>query len=132
MFSKIYKILFCSIQLPRNVLFALFLLLTVLNVLDAVSTWQVVKRGSYKNEKNPIARKLFKLIGPIPAMILLKGLAIAIIAYIAINYKKFRPDIDTLIILLNTAYIWVVVHNYRVLTRVKNILKKYPDLHIED
>ncbi len=123
MFNKIYKLLFCSIHLPHGLLFSLFLLLAVLNILDAISTWKVVRLGNHKNEKNPLARALFNLIGPIPAMIILKGIALIIIAYISFNYRKFEPDINTYIIILNILYLWIVTHNYHVLKRMKLIIK---------
>lgn len=116
---KIYKFLFCSIHLPKSLLFASFLLLIILNLLDAVSTWKVVKLGSNKNERNPLARWLFNLIGPIPAMIILKGLAIVIVIYITFNYKKFQPDLDTFIIIINAIYLWIVIHNFQVLKKMK-------------
>jgi hypothetical protein len=122
MLLRIYKLIFCSIHLPRNLLFCLLFLLALLNILDAISTWKVVKLGNNKNERNPLARLLFNLLGPLPAMIILKGVAIIVISYIAFNYRKFRPDLDTFVIILNTLYLWIVLHNYRVLKRMKNIL----------
>jgi len=120
MLYKIYKVVLCSIQLPKGLLFSLFLLLAVLNVLDGISTWKVVKRGSNKNEKNPLARFLFNLMGPIPAMIFLKGIAIIIILYISINYQDFEPEVHTLMIILNLIYLYIVLHNYKVLKILKS------------
>jgi uncharacterized membrane protein len=98
-------------------------MLTILNILDAVSTWKVVKIGNNKNEKNPLARMLFNLIGPIPAMIILKGIAILIIAYIMLNFKKFKPEVDTFMIILNLIYLWIVIHNFHVLKRMNCYLR---------
>ena len=120
MLYKIYKVVLGSIQLPKGLLFSLFLLLVLLNVLDGISTWKVVKRGSNKNEKNPLARFLFNLMGPIPAMIILKGIAIMIILYISINYQDFEPEVHTLIIILNAIYLYIVLHNYKVLRIMKS------------
>jgi len=120
MFSKIYKLIFCSIHLPRGLLFSLFLLLVVLNIMDAISTWKVVKRGSNKNEKNPLARFLFNIMGPVLAMILLKGIAIIIILYISLNYQDFEPEIHTYMIILNVFYLYIVLHNYQVLKKIKS------------
>jgi len=120
MLSKIYKLIFCSIHLPRGLLFSLFLLLVVLNIMDAISTWKVVKRGSNKNEKNPLARFLFNIMGPVPAMILLKGIAIIIILYISLNYQDFEPEIHTYMIILNVIYLYIVLHNCLVLKKINS------------
>ncbi|MDP8219705.1 MAG: DUF5658 family protein [Candidatus Stygibacter frigidus] len=120
MLYKIYKVVLGSIQLPKGLLFSLFLLLVLLNVLDGISTWKVVKRGSNKNEKNPLARFLLNLMGPIPAMIILKGIAIIIILYISINYQDFEPEVHTLMIILNAIYLYIVLHNYKVLRIMKS------------
>ncbi|MCF7919793.1 MAG: DUF5658 family protein [Candidatus Cloacimonetes bacterium] len=118
--NKIYQLLFCSINLPLPLLFALLLLLVILNILDAISTWKVVKLGSNRNERNPIARFLFNKLGPLAAMLILKGIAIIIIAYVALFYKKFLPDIHTFAIILNAFYLYIVIHNYHVLKKMKS------------
>ena len=125
MLSKLYKLIFCSLHLPKGLLFSLFLLLAVLNILDAISTHKVVKIGSNNNERNPLARFLFKKIGALPAMIILKGIAILITAYIAINYREFEPDIHTYIIIINAFYLWIVINNYKVLKQIKSRQKIY-------
>lgn len=106
--------------MPKGLLFSLFLLLAVLNILDAISTWKVVKRGSNRNERNPLARLLFNKIGALQGIILLKAIALIIIAYISINYRDFEPDIHSYIILLNVLYLYIVIHNYQVLKRMKS------------
>jgi len=123
--AKIYKLIFCSLHLPKGLLFSLFLLLAVLNILDAISTHKVVKIGNNNNERNPLARFLFKKIGALPAMIILKGIAILITAYIAINYREFEPDIHTYIIIINAFYLWIVINNYKVLKQIKSRQKIY-------
>jgi Domain of unknown function (DUF5658) len=120
MLAKLYKLIFCSIELPKGLLFSMFLLLAVLNILDAISTRKVVNIGSNNNERNPLARFLFNKIGALPAMIILKGIALVITAYIAINYREFEPDIHTYIIIINAFYLWIVIHNFQVLKRLKS------------
>jgi len=88
--------------------------------MDAISTWKVVKRGSNKNEKNPLARFLFNIMGPVPAMILLKGIAIIIILYISLNYQDFEPEIHTYMIILNVIYLYIVLHNCLVLKKINS------------
>ena len=117
--TKIYNIVFCSIKLPLPLLFALLLLLAILNILDAISTWKVVKLGNNNNERNPLARFLFKKLGLIPAMIILKGISIIIVGYVALFYKKFLPDIHTFALVLNAFYLYIVIHNYHVLNKMK-------------
>lgn len=121
--KKIYEIIFCSIKLPLPLLFALLILLAVLNILDAILTWKVIKLGSIRNERNPLARWIFKIIGPIPGMILLKGIALVIIIYVMVFYKKFLPDIYSFSIILNAFYLYIVINNISVLKKMQSFYK---------
>lgn len=119
--KKLYELIFCSIKLPLPLVFALLILLAILNIIDAILTWKVIKLGSIRNERNPLARWIFKKIGPIPGMIILKGIALIIIAYVIICYKKFLPDIHSFAIILNAFYLYIVINNIIVLKKMKSI-----------
>lgn len=119
--KKLYDIILCSIKLPLPLLFALLFLLAILNIIDAILTWKVIKLGSIRNEQNPLARWIFKKVGPVPGMIILKGIALIIIGYVSIFYKKFLPDIHSFAVLLNAFYLYIVINNIRVLKKMRKI-----------
>ena len=84
-------------------------ILIVLQVLDAVSTVIALDGGGH--EVNPILKKIMDKIGVIPALVLVKGAAVAFFWY----YREVLPQ--PLVLLLCLGYIWLVVNNIRVIRK---------------
>lgn len=78
-----------------------------LQVLDAVSTVIALDGGGH--EVNPILKKIMDKIGVIPALVLVKGAAIAFFWY----YQELLPD--PLVLLLCLGYIWILYNNIQVI-----------------
>jgi hypothetical protein len=103
-----------------NRIYVIILLsLAILNILDGYSTYLVVKNGSLKNEKNPIARLIFKKMGLSKGIILAKSI-ILISLFVYYNLYK-TSDIVTIISLsaMNILYMLVVINNYKIYFSIK-------------
>ena len=100
-----------SNEMLLNIQCILFLLL---NVLDGISTWLVMKPNHYDRERNPIARWFFrKLQAPFSIMlfkvIILSGLGV-FIAY----WWKEALTINIGLLIGNLLFFFVVKHNFYV------------------
>lgn len=102
-----------------NTLFLIMVaLFVILNILDGHSTYKVVSKTSFKNEKNPIARLIFKLLGPLAGIIILKSILIPII-FLMFYYFSFRKvEMNIILVLANFFYLSVVIHNYNVVKKL--------------
>jgi len=97
---------------------ALLAVFIILNLLDAHSTWLVVKPGNYRREKNPLARFVMRKMGLVPGIITLKGLLLIPLTYVAIDYLKDDPKSYLLVFsIANLIYTFVVSNNYRIYFR---------------
>ena len=99
------------------VLAVIFLLL---NVLDAHSTWLVIKPHHFYREKNPIARWVFRKLGIPHGIVIFKAGLLSILILAGAFYGAW--DAFTLNIVLITAdllFTYVVVHNYRLYFRLR-------------
>ncbi len=93
----------------------LFLVLVVLNISDGITTYMGLKKTE-NEEVNPIASWLMCKIGSIPGIIVVKVLALSTIAAgIFIVGVRGAPGVDITLSILIAVYIWVVVHNIKVI-----------------
>ena len=105
----------------------------ILNILDGHSTYRVVSIGSYKNEKNPIARFLIKKLGVLKGIILIKMLSILTVFIMLFKYSKmFTKEFNITMLIADIFYTWVVVHNYKnlykMIDRQERLYKKIKDV----
>lgn len=99
------------------ILTAVFLLL---NILDAHSTWLVVRKDNYHRERNPVARWIFRKLKLPRGIILFKtfllsGLMIAFGYYAA--WDAFTLNI--ILVVANLVFLLVVLNNYRIARRLR-------------
>ena len=91
----------------------------ILNILDAHSTLKVIAITSYRSEKNPVARFLFKLIGPLAGVIVLKSILIPVIFLMFYYFSFQRKDITIVLSIASILYLLIVIHNYSVVKKIK-------------
>ncbi len=106
-------------------------LFVVLNILDAHSTIKVVSNGSERNEFNPIARFLFKKIGLLPGIIILKSIILLLIYLVISYYKYMQSEIYLILIFANLIYALVVIHNYRTYRKIMKYKEFKAELDIK-
>lgn len=82
----------------------LLILFAVLQTLDIYTTGRVIAQGG--SERNPLLAKLDKMFGFLPAMVVVKGIMVALVVI-------FLADMPGLLIALDVLYVVVVVRNYR-------------------
>ena len=80
-------------------------LLILLQILDAITTLLVLKKGG--RETNPLMLALFGLIGPVPALFATKALIVALVILV--------PLPDLLMFALIAFYVWVLLNNWKAL-----------------
>ena len=98
--------------------FALLIIFVILNYFDGHSTYMVVTKTSIKSEKNPVARLIFKIFGPLAGIIILKSILIPII-FLMFYYFSFRNvEMNIILLFANIFYLAVVIHNYRVVKKI--------------
>ena len=104
------------LKLSSSLLLLTFLSLIyfILNVLDGHSTYRVVSVGSYKSEKNPLARFFIKKLGALKGIIFIKLLSLAVVYVMLFKYAKyFTKDFNLIFFIADAFYTWVVIHNYK-------------------
>ncbi|MBW6515469.1 MAG: hypothetical protein K0B81_02495 [Candidatus Cloacimonetes bacterium] len=98
--------------------YTLVILFILLNFFDGHSTYKVVMKTSIRNERNPIARFIFKIFGPALGIIVLKLILIPLV-FLMFYYFRFRnTDMNIILILANFFYLSVVIHNYNVVKKI--------------
>lgn len=101
---------------------SLFLLIVffLLNLLDAHSTWLVVKPYHYSRERNIFARYFFKKFGIIKGIVFFKLILLLIFSMIIIFYVL--PEYLSLnisVLIGNLIFLIVVANNYRIYRKLK-------------
>ncbi|MBI9030928.1 hypothetical protein JEZ13_02830 [bacterium] len=107
-------------------LLSLFLLTLffILNILDAHSTWLVIRPNHYYRERNILARYCFKKLGLIKGILFFKLFLLSVFSIIIIMYVW--PEYLTLnisILIGDLIFTLVVFNNYRIHRKLK---RKYP------
>lgn len=97
----------------------LFIIFLILNVLDAYSTYQVISYGSYRSERNPLARWIIKKNGNLKGILLVKSAIIIIIPMIIYAYHISHKEIIYVLIGINIVYTLVVINNFKIVKRIK-------------
>jgi len=98
--------------------YCLVTIFVILNFFDGHSTYKVISKTSIRNEKNPLARLIFKLFGPVAGIIVLKSILIPII-FLMFYYFSFKNiEMNIILILANFFYLSIVVHNYNVVKKI--------------
>jgi len=99
---------------------ALLILFILLNVLDAHSTFLVMRPAHYKRERNPVARWVFRRLGLPRGIIIFKMVLLAILIP-AMGFYAGNDlfTINIVLIVCDLVFILVVKHNYRVYQRVR-------------
>ena len=121
MFIKLF------IKISSSILFLAFLSLVyfILNILDGHSTYRVVSVGSYKSEKNPIARFFIKKLGALKGIVIIKSFSLAVVYFMLFKYSKnYTKDFNLIFFVADIFYTWVVIHNYKNLYKMINRQEK--------
>jgi hypothetical protein len=106
--------------MESSLLFGILIVLyIILNVLDGYTTYKVISRTSYHNERNPIARFIFKKIGVIGGVIAIKSLMIPIIALMIYYYSFKNYTMNLILVFADVLYSYAVINNFNVYKRVK-------------
>ena len=93
----------------------------LLNLLDSHSTFLVVSLSSFRSERNPIARFIFKKFGLVRGIIILKSIILIITPLMIWVYVTDSFKINLTLIIANILYSVVVFNNYRNFFIVKEI-----------
>ena len=89
------------------------LVFSLLNILDIITTYNVVKKTSVESEANPIARFVMKKMG-VAGLFAFKYLAMGIIIVIGFLTNNLEPSIWINNIILAGVVAWNSYQNYRI------------------
>jgi len=94
----------------------------LLNVLDAHSTYLVIKPHYYEREKNPIARWVFRKLGIPRGIVIFKVLLMSILIVAIAYYAAWDPlTINIAMLIADVLFLVVVLHNYRIARRLNRL-----------
>jgi len=88
-----------------------------LNILDAHSTWLVLKPDFYHRERNPIARWIFRKLHLPRGIIIFKLILLTLLGWFIWHWHRDSLTINIGVLIGNLLFIIVVLHNYRVAKR---------------
>lgn len=91
---------------------ALLILFGVLQLADVVTTLRAFARNPAAYEANPALRWLMRLLGPLPALIVVKAVAIAAVVTLGLTHPR-APVALAITGALCAFYIWLVWNNWR-------------------
>ena len=111
---------------------ALLVIFLFLNLLDGHSTYSVIKTAGVNSEKNPLARYLFKKIGTIKGIFVIKSILIPVILLMFYLFSFKKTEINVILAIANIFYLTIVIHNYNVVKRVKRYNLMMSDLSVDD
>jgi len=101
-----------------NVFWSLLSLFILLNLLDAHSTWLVMRPHYFSRERNPIARWFFHKLGIPRGIIIFKTIILGILIPAMGFYAGHDPfTINIVLLVSDLVFILVVIHNYRIYKR---------------
>ncbi|MGC9337649.1 MAG: DUF5658 family protein [Candidatus Cloacimonadia bacterium] len=103
----------------------LLIIFIFINILDAHATYHVVSHSSYRSEHNPIARFLFKRLGLVPGILVLKSIIIVVIFLIVKYYIFLRTEILIILVIANVVYGIIVKKNYQHYRKLKQRYYRY-------
>jgi hypothetical protein len=92
--------------------FIVYGIFVVVNILDCVTTVRALKNGAM--EANPLMKKAMTIIGVIPALVIMKIIALGVVAAAYVFVPPVRAWMPVIIGLFSLAYAAVVFNNYRI------------------
>jgi hypothetical protein len=96
-------------------IFIQFVIFILLNVLDAHSTWSVLKPNHYRRERNPVARWIFRKLGLPKGIIIFKTVLLLFLGVVIAWYASYEPLLLNIVLFVaNLVFLLVVIHNYNV------------------
>lgn len=96
--------------------FILYIVLVVLNVLDGVSTWKVVRPKHLHRERNPVARWIFAKLGLLPGILLAEFLwisAITAVVFLLGSLPVWGYVVLALLFIGIAIFTWIVLNNLK-------------------
>ena len=91
-------------------LYVLAALLTLLQVWDGYSTYQILKRGG--TERNPIVAEIMDMLGVYPGLLVVKCAAAGIAWAIALMDGSVDAR-AAILVLLTALYVWIAMGNWQ-------------------
>jgi hypothetical protein len=92
----------------------------LLNILDAHSTYLVLKPHHYEREKNPIARWVFRKLKIPRGIVIFKVLLMSVLIVAISYYAAWDPlTINIAMLIADILFLVVVMHNYRIARRIR-------------
>jgi hypothetical protein len=103
----------------EKLLLAQCILFLILNVLDGVSTWLVIRPNHYERERNPIARWVFRKLKLPGGMVFFKAVILSSMGlFTATNWMEVLT-INIGLLFGNLVFITAVWHNFKVRKKYK-------------
>jgi len=94
----------------------LYFILVVLNVLDGVSTWKVVRPKHLYRERNPVARWIFAKLGLLPGILVAEFLWISTITLVVLllgSLPVWGYIVLALLFIGIVIFTWIVLNNFK-------------------
>lgn len=99
----------------QYIFYIVYGIFVVINILDCVTTIRALKNGA--TEANPMMKKAMTIIGVIPALVIMKIIALGVVAAAYVFVPLVRDWMPIIVVLLCVAYTAVVLNNYRISNR---------------
>lgn len=98
--------------MQQYLFFIIYGIFVIVNILDCVTTVRALQAGG--TEANPVMKKVMDLIGVIPALVIMKIIALGVVAAAYVFVPPVRAWMPVIIGLFSLAYAAVVFNNYRI------------------
>ncbi len=102
------------------VFWLLYAVYLILNVLDGITTWLVMRPDHYNREANPLARWLFAKLRIPRGIIIVEGLTQSLVTLFIFWLLARNPLLTKLLLGLGIAiFSWIVQGSFRLINKLK-------------
>lgn len=99
----------------------LYISYLVLNILDGLTTWIIIRPDKFHREANPIARWLFIKMGIPRGIIIVEGVVLALLTLVVFWLLGRSPVLAyVLLVIGNMIFGWIVVTSFGLMRKLKN------------
>jgi len=99
----------------------LFVSNVILNVLDGLTTWLIIKPDKFQREANPVARWIFLRLGIPNGIIIVEAVWISTVSLIAFWVAGWNMPLAKILLGLGfVVFGWIVQGSFRILRKLGN------------
>jgi len=92
----------------------------LLNVLDGLTTWIIIRPDKFHREANPLARWLFVKMGIPRGIIIVEGVVLSLLTLVIFWLRGHNPLLSYILLGIgDLIFMWIVVGSFGLMSKLK-------------